>query len=693
MAAMQSTSWPWLSCWKRSILLRIGALFVLLSLTVCTYLITASTLTGRLTGVSKAIEQAGTERMRVYKLASLVQRISPSSSELERAAIREEIARFESVVEGLDFDAPHHITFTSNPLLPVELHQLQARWSMQLKAALELALKDGGQSPAVQSYLNQADDFVARWDHLVQLMEREAAAGLETVRHRQAWFLIIFLGFMAAAVVFLHRFVRAPLKQLTADADRLAAGDFNAEIRVRSDDELGQLARTFQRMAETIRHHIGELNSLHATGQEITMLESGGLEDVLRRIADRAAESLEADLAVVMVRHPTMECWLVEAASGQEFDKIRKQIVLLEEAPFSNQAIDTKEPVVVADVSTYNGPMRFRDEFQAKSYLGVPLRGPHHCPGVLVLLSTVRVRLFTEWDIRMAQQFASHAAVAMENARLFDALESESQDLQKQLDVVKRHVAELTHEVKAPAGRVAEFASWIERDYGRLLDAKGLRYLAWIKNEGKDLATLAERTLDWVRINHQPAPVESVDVCSVISEILALLKQDGRNRGIRVTIAPDLPKLLCRRIHVKQIFENLVGNAMKYMGQQQSHPQVEIGWMKNEQGIHLFVRDNGVGIDPSMLDRIFLPFVRLGSEEVAGSGIGLSIVKTVVEQYKGSVSVKSSPGAGSTFSVLLPVLSQSSEQMPSAQAVGCEGGVEHTADGRGMLVGSEESTT
>ena len=140
--------------------------------------------------------------------------------------------------------------------------------------------------------------------------------------------------------------------------------------------------------------------------------------------------------------------------------------------------------------------MRFRDEFHAKSYLGVPLRGPHDCPGVLVLLSTVRARMFTEWDIRMAQQFASHAAVAMENARLFDALESESQHLQNQLAVVERHVAELTHEVKAPAGRVAEFASWIERDYGRLLDTKGLRYLAWIKNEGSDLATLAERTLD-----------------------------------------------------------------------------------------------------------------------------------------------------------------------------------------------------
>jgi signal transduction histidine kinase len=690
MAAIGSTSWAWLSYWQQSILLKIGALFLLLSLAVCTYLITASNLSGQLTGVSKAIEQAGTERMRIYKLASLIQRLTPSSSERERAAIRKEIARFESVIEGLDFGVLHNNTFTNNPLLAVELQQLQARWSLQLRAALELALKDGGGSPAVQDYLNQADDFVARWDHLVQLMEHEAAAGLETLRHRQAWFLIVFLGLIAAAVVFLHRFVREPLKHLTADADRLAAGDFTTEIRVRSYDELGQLAQTFQRMAETIRHHISELNSLHATGQEISMLEPGGLEDVLRRIADRAAESLEVDLAVVMVRHATMECWLVEAASGQAFDKIRKQIVLLEEAPFSNQALETKEPVVVVDLSSYQGPMRFRDEFHAKSYLGIPLLGPHDCHGVLVLLSTIQSRLFTEWDIRMAQQFASHAAVAMENARLFDALASESLDLQKQLDAVERNVAELTHEVKAPAGRVAEFASWIERDYGRLLDAKGRQYLAWIRNEGKDLATLAERTLDLARINHEPAPVESVDVGSVVGEILALFKQEGRNAGICVTIAPDMPKLLCRRIHVKQIFENLVGNAMKYMGRQ-SHPSVEIGWAKNDRcGVQIFVRDNGVGIEASMLDRIFLPFVRLGTEEVAGSGIGLSIVKTVVQQYKGSVNVESSPGEGSTFYVQLPILSAPSGRVANEAR---EATHDQVAGWRHILVGSEERPT
>ncbi|HEX9154384.1 MAG TPA: ATP-binding protein, partial [Nitrospira sp.] len=77
---------------------------------------------------------------------------------------------------------------------------------------------------------------------------------------------------------------------------------------------------------------------------------------------------------------------------------------------------------------------------------------------------------------------------------------------------------------------------------------------------------------------------------------------------------------------------------------------------ESERGPLLFVRDNGVGIDPSMADRLFLPFHRLAPGNIPGSGIGLSIVKTVAEQYEGAVSVDSSPGAGSTFYVRLPVL-------------------------------------
>src|SRR5687768_9962820 len=219
MAAIQSTSWASLSSWKHSILLKIGALLLLLSLAGSTYFVTASNLTGQLTGVSKAIEQAGTERMRIYKLASLLERFTPS--EQNRAAIRAEMSHFERVVEGLRYGTPQHGPVAANdPPLASQLQALQDRWATRLKPALERALEGDVASSAVQDYLRLADDFVAGWDELVQLMERETAARLQTLRRRQIWSLVAFLALIAGATVFLNRFVRESLRQLTVGADR-----------------------------------------------------------------------------------------------------------------------------------------------------------------------------------------------------------------------------------------------------------------------------------------------------------------------------------------------------------------------------------------------------------------------------------------------------------------------------------------
>ncbi|MER3423384.1 MAG: hypothetical protein C4293_09325, partial [Nitrospiraceae bacterium] len=274
-------------------------------------------------------------------------------------------------------------------------------------------------------------------------------------------------------------------------------------------------------MSDRIRQHIEHLEALRVTGQEITTIDARGLEHVLRRIADRAADLVKSDLAVLLVRHPVLECWVVEAASGSIFDAIRKEVLLFEETPFSMQAFET--PVVVQDLSEHPDlRVRFRDQYGAKSYMAVPVVGPRGSIGVLVLLHTTAVRSFTDWEVRLAQQFASYAAVAIENVNLFEAAEAESHDLQEKLQAVERNVADLTHEVKAPAGRVAEFASWIIKDYGDRLDERALRYLQWIQKEGKDLTDLAERTLDLARLIHEPRDVESVDVGSVVREVLEL---------------------------------------------------------------------------------------------------------------------------------------------------------------------------
>lgn len=650
--------------WKRgsqSILCKVGLVVGILSLFFVFLLLVTTHLTGQLSGMSTAIEQAGAERMRVYKLASLIQRLSGTPTGEQEDLIRAEMSELERVLDELRFGAGEHGPVADfNATLARQTDSIRHRWSSRLRPVLERTLGSTEESLAArqQEYLAATDPFVTDINDLVQALEQELAGRLRTLYQLQIAFFVASLGLTAIALLFLHRTIRGPLTRLTEGAEHMAAGDFHAKIQVHSHDELGQLARTFERMGQTIQTHIDEMKALHATGEEIAMLEPGGLEGVLRRIADRATESLHADVAVVMVRHLTMECWVVEAASGTAFDRIREQIMLFEETPFSNQAFETKRPVVVTDLSEYaDRPVRFRDQFGAKSYMAVPMIGPHECHGVLVLLNLTRVRTFTEWDIQLAQQFASYAAVTMENARLFEAVESESHTLRAQLQAIERNVAELMHEVKAPAGRVAEFASWIERDYAGLLEGKALQYLAWIKREGKDLAALAGRTLDLARIKHEPSPMESVDVDSVVREVLVLLGPDCAKRRIKVTISPDLPRLGCRRIHVKQVLDNLIGNAIKYMGPQPD-PHVEIGSTDDDQrGVLLYVRDNGMGIDPAMFDRIFLPFQRMAAEGIPGSGIGLSIVKTVVEQYDGEVTVESAPGVGTTFFIRLPVLS------------------------------------
>ena len=130
-------------------------------------------------------------------------------------------------------------------------------------------------------------------------------------------------------------------------------------------------------------------------------------------------------------------------------------------------------------------------------------------------------------------------------------------------------------------------------------------------------------------------------------------------------VVGPLPALACRRVHFKQVMENLLSNAIKYMGDQ-AEPRIQIGTEEDAKGPWVFVRDNGVGIEPGMTDRIFQPFQRLGTVETPGSGIGLAVVKTIVEHYGGAVTVTSELGCGSTFRVRLPVarhvMAQSSEE-------------------------------
>src|SRR3989442_799005 len=125
-------------------------------------------------------------------------------------------------------------------------------------------------------------------------------------------------------------------------------------------------------------------------------------------------------------------------------------------------------------------------------------------------------------------------------------------------------------------------------------------------------------------------------------------------QGARVHVADCFPTLACNRVHLFQVLDNLVRNALQFSADGRP-PDVEIGVVKRTNETVLFVRDNGIGIPSSDWERIFEPFDRLDHKDVQGTGIGLTIVKKIIELYQGRVWVESEPGEGTTFFFTLPL--------------------------------------
>ena len=149
--------------------------------------------------------------------------------------------------------------------------------------------------------------------------------------------------------------------------------------------------------------------------------------------------------------------------------------------------------------------------------------------------------------------------------------------------------------------------------------------------------------------------MEKVDLNPVFSEILKDLEKRLTESTAKVEVG-SLPVIFANRIQIRQLFQNLVANSLKFSKKGEiPHIVVRSQRTANQQA-QILIQDNGIGFDEKYLDRIFKPFQRLhGRKEYEGSGIGLAICQKVVEQHGGKITAKSEPGKGATFIVTLPM--------------------------------------
>jgi PAS domain S-box-containing protein len=212
----------------------------------------------------------------------------------------------------------------------------------------------------------------------------------------------------------------------------------------------------------------------------------------------------------------------------------------------------------------------------------------------------------------------------------------------------------VSHDLRAPLRTIEGFAGILQETQAERLDAEGLRCIERIRAGTMRMSELIEALIMLARIARFEVNAQPVDVSAIARECVEELALRAPDRAVKVAIEPGLIASADRYL-VHSLLENLLGNAWKFTSRT-PEPHIELLRSGTSEGmLHLTVRDNGVGFDPSQADRLFNPFQRLHREsDFPGTGIGLATAKRIVERHGGSIWAESSPGRGSAFHFTLP---------------------------------------
>jgi PAS domain S-box-containing protein len=269
---------------------------------------------------------------------------------------------------------------------------------------------------------------------------------------------------------------------------------------------------------------------------------------------------------------------------------------------------------------------------------------------------------FTEAEIQWAQTIARDIAHAIRRKQAEDELRQLNATLEQRVDErtteLERSNHELdqfayiaSHDLKAPLRGIAQLAEWIKEDAGSFLPENSQEHLAKLYGRVKRMDMLLNDLLAYSRAGRQRHTPEEVDTADLVRDVFEILTPPP---GFSISIANGLPRAVVERIPLETLFRCLIGNAIKHH-HNPAEGRVEISAVRRGNFLEFTVVDNGPGIDPKFHTRIFEMFQTLQPrDQLEGSGVGLALVKKLVESRGGTVTVRSAIGEGSTFSFTWP---------------------------------------
>ncbi|ATB30788.1 GAF domain-containing protein [Melittangium boletus] len=466
------------------------------------------------------------------------------------------------------------------------------------------------------------------------------------------------------------------------EAGRALKKPYEVELRVRRAD--GSYAATLAR-AVPLRGAKGEVREWIGTSLDVTAQRQA--EEAARRLESeqrtRQLNALRVRVSEVLARESTPARMMQECAEvmtrclptlplvqiwswdGEARQLVREghagiQIPTAIQAErlslgegFAGSVGQTRQPLLINDAQQHPG-VRSREWMQLQglvSFLGVPLMVRGQLVGVFGVFG---VQPLEEETLSTLATVAEALAQGVERRRAELALQAHVTELARSNEELQQFAYVASHDLQEPLRMVASYTQLLARRYKGRLDSDADEFIGFAVDGVNRMQRLIQDLLAYSRVGTRGHEFKAIDSRQALERALDNLKALRDETGATV-IQGGLPPVMADETQLIQLFQNLVGNAIKFRGEAQSRVLVEA----ERQGDmwRFTVEDNGIGIEPQYFERIFVIFQRLhNKEDYPGTGIGLAICKKIVERHGGRIGLDSQPGQGTTFWFTLPAV-------------------------------------
>ena len=324
----------------------------------------------------------------------------------------------------------------------------------------------------------------------------------------------------------------------------------------------------------------------------------------------------------------------------------------LEKSTTAAKVISLRKPLLQLRNRGDESSTSSEGESVAASLMMVPMVSKQKTIGVLSVHS-YEPEMYSHEHLTLLQSIAHLAGISIEKAQLYQETIRKSREIEARNKELDDFTYVVSHDLKEPLISVEGYAKMLWHEYQQQLDEGGREYLQAVMDSCLHMKRLIDDLLLLSRISKLTEKRTRIELAPLITDVLEELRFSIRERKAEIIVEEGLADVVAVDTHLRIVFRNLIANALKFCDK--PVPRIEIGSTVSPEATTLFVRDNGIGIEPTHFDKIFLIFQRLHrKDEYEGVGAGLTIVRKIIESLGGKIWVESTVGQGTTFYFTIP---------------------------------------